>query len=672
MAAPAISERFVLERKIGTGGFGSVHVAFDRERQTRVALKRLERLDGGSLYRFKQEFRALADLRHANLVALHELFATDGVWCFTMELLEGIRFDRFVRGEDPGALDDAVPTSTTGVLSPGSDLRSDVTLPLVTPAPAMRAAVTVDLNRLRTALRGVISGVLALHRAGLLHRDLKPSNVLVTATGRAVILDFGLVATGVVDVHQSMEGRIAGTPAYMSPEQARGAAVSAASDLYAVGLMLYEALAGGPAFTGTAVEILAARAARDPADPRTRVAGLPDDLCDLAMALLARDPALRPSGEEVARRLGLDEATAAPTAPATQPGPTLVGRERELAALEQAATAARGGSAVVAHVHGSSGLGKTALLRAFLGRAAADRSAVILDGRCYDRESVPYKAIDEVVDALGRFLQRLPALEAAGLMPRDGRALLRLFPTLGRLDFIASLPGREPTADPQELRRRAFGALRELLARLCDTARVIIAIDDVQWGDVDSAALLAALVAPPNPPPVLLVITSREGEAVSGEIARTLRTLAPGVSCHEVVDVPLAPLAATEAEVLARSLLGAEPPVGVDTAALARESGGNPLFVGELCRALAAGRRQAASVTLPAVLGERISALPESARSVLQALVCAGRPEGESVLGAVTDLEPGAAAEACGILRHEHLVGVIRVGGRAALDVLHD
>ena len=212
--------RFEVRGTLGTGGAGVVYRAFDKQLIREIALKLLKTASGRDLYRFKREFRALADIVHPNLVTLHELFASDSEWYFSMELVEGMSFIDWVR---PGRV--TGPTRT----------RQDI---LATP---------VNEVRLRGALVQLIDALIALHKAGKLHRDLKPSNVLVTAQGRLALLDFGLVS----NLAESNPERLAvGTPVYMSPEQASDQTLTEASDWYSVGAMLYEALTGRRPFEG--------------------------------------------------------------------------------------------------------------------------------------------------------------------------------------------------------------------------------------------------------------------------------------------------------------------------------------------------------------------------------------------------------------------------------------
>ena len=136
----------------------------------------------------------------------------------------------------------------------------------------------------------------------------------------------------------------------------------------------------------------------------------------------------------------------------------LLGRERELAQLHDAYEAARAGTPVVMFVSGESGMGKSALCRTFLDELRAQGHAVVLAGRCYERESVPFKGIDRLVDDLSRYLRRLPQADAAALMPREVYALSRIFPGLGRIDAVAQAPKKD-IVDPQELRLRAYGSV---------------------------------------------------------------------------------------------------------------------------------------------------------------------------------------------------------------------
>jgi hypothetical protein len=674
--APALAlfpERFTLERPLGAGAFGSVFVVWDRERAQRVALKRLERADPASIYRFKQEFRALADLVHPNLVRLHELFALDDGWCFTMDLVEGVRFDNWARGIDtPAGFDSAVET-----IQP-SDVRRGASVTVVE-APASQGdaeqrplppRLPFDDQRLRSATRDLFRGVLALHDAGILHRDLKPSNVLVEQNGRVVILDFGLAATGVVDSHKSLDGTVAGTPAYMAPEQAKGLALTTATDFYAVGAMLHEILCGHVPFEGAIPEMLAARASRDVPDPRASWQGLPDDLADLAMALLRREPQRRPTSVEVSHRLELEPREAGHSWQVV--AANFVGRKAELAELERAFELAATGKTVVAHVHGPSGNGKTTLVRRFLRDLGTRGEVVVLEGRCYERESVPFKAFDELVDALGRYLMQRRPVEAAGLLPRDAPALLRLFPALGRLELMATVPGRAATADAHELRRRAFGALREIFTRITDSRPVVLFIDDVQWGDADSAQLARDLLAPPDSPPLLLVVGYRGDADEGNELLRVLRTPVLSDAAWEKVDVSVGALPDADARALAVRLLGDAENADGQSRVIAAEAAGSPLFVSELARTAKAGRAQGQAVSLQRVVRERVASLGDSARTLLELLSCSERPLEERELRAACAMDAAELSLAVDRLRDEHLIAVTQHRGKSVFAVHHD
>jgi predicted ATPase len=149
-------------------------------------------------------------------------------------------------------------------------------------------------------------------------------------------------------------------------------------------------------------------------------------------------------------------------------------------------------------------------LGSFLARISARDQAVVLAGRCYERESVPYKAVDGVIDELSRYLARLSKAGAASMLPLKGGLLAHVFPVLRRVEAIAQLPRPfGAMLDPRELRTRTFAALRELFARLAERHPLVLFVDDLHWADADSLALLAEVLRPPEAPPLLLVATTR-------------------------------------------------------------------------------------------------------------------------------------------------------------------
>ena len=151
------------------------------------------------------------------------------------------------------------------------------------------------------------------------------------------------------------------------------------------------------------------------------------------------------------------------------------------------------------YVHGPSGAGKTALVESFLDGLSIRDDVLVLSGRCYERESVRYKALDSVVDFLSRYLSQLPVRQIRALIPDDGALLAELFPVLASvIDTESTTTG--PILDLQERRRRAVVAFRTLLSRLASRVHLVICIDDLQWGDLDSALLISELLHQPGAP----------------------------------------------------------------------------------------------------------------------------------------------------------------------------
>ena len=610
----AATERFKPLRRLGAGGMGVVYEAEDLVRGEIVALKTLHQATPAGVYRLKQEFRSLAGIAHPNLVCLYELFVDDARCFFTMELVKGVNFVEYVRGGPGGAL---------------------------------------ERDRVASALAQLVEGLTAVHQLRKLHRDIKPSNILVTSDGRVVILDFGLISELFADELGGAEHVIGGTPAYVPPEEGGATPPSEAGDWYAVGATLYEALTGQLPFSGPPLEVIMRKRQIDPPSPRDVSPEVPADLSTVCMGLLCRDPARRLSGREALGRLGrrLAGPHHAPPTPEPVSHTPFIGRRRELDVLGEAFRVAVSGRAAAVCVVGRSGIGKTALVRSFVARLAAHEDVTILAGRCFEHESVPYKALDGVVDRLSRFLMALPDAEVESVLPEEVAALPRLFPVMLRVPAIARIcRERSPSiSEPFLLRRLGFAVLRDLLGRIAARRHVVIFIDDLQWADVDGALLLEELLRPRDAPPVLAVMAFRSEEVSGNPFLR--RLLGPN-GADEWRYVHLERMPEAEAQELVSALLPRDSPLNEkQKERIRREASGSPFLLEQLTRyAEHSTVTPAAEPSFAEMFHERLATLSPEARHFLDALAICGRPMPTEIICA-----------ACGIARErQSLVVTLR------------
>ncbi len=649
--------RFEVVRCIGRGSLGVVYEARDTDHGGRVALKLLRRVDARTIAQFKHEFRVLSGITDSNLVALHELVSERDRWFVSMELIEGVPFDHWLRA-DPGA--------------------------------------AVDEARLRDALAQLVHAVTVIHRAGKLHRDLKPSNVLVASGGRVVVLDYGLVSAAYapkeggplvapaelgsprgVALNDSSQWRqggalrasppvLIGTPGYMAPEQAGREPAQEASDWYAVGVMLFEVLAQRLPFDGTTRNVLRdkqLRAAPRLRDSNPRVTHALDSLC---RRLLERDPARRGGATELEAWLGRRSSPpmrAAARARTSAPLP-LEGREAELQLLASAFESARSNGARV-WVSGAPGIGKTALLDAFA--ASVPPGTLVLRGRCHEEESIPLKLFDAIADALRAAFIDSDA-QFGELTANERAALLATFPVLGdvpglapaqasaaaargdssqppeteretvpmpdaelaraanavaantaplreapvaevqteleALREIAATAGVNPAADGGEVvppappsYASACAALSTLLASLALRQPIAILLDDLQWADDESAKQFERVFGPPATPSLLFVGAFRREEASGTTGYWSGASDAPPLAADSRTrHIELEPLSDTAASALAQSLLRAHglPATPELCRKLARDTHGIPFLMTELVSQLKRPRRSSA------------------------------------------------------------------------------
>jgi eukaryotic-like serine/threonine-protein kinase len=243
--------RYRIIRKLGAGGMANVYLAEDQELGRRVAIKILDdrhAADDSFIERFRREAKNAAGLSHPNIVSIYDRGEAEGTYYIAMEYLSGRSLKELIVSRGPTPI-----------------------------------RIAIDYTRQMLAALGFA------HRHGIVHRDIKPHNVVVDADGRLKVTDFGIARSGASQITEV--GSIIGTAQYLSPEQARGSPVDQRSDVYSVGIVLYEMLTGTVPFTGdTPLEIAMKHLSEVPVPPSELRDDVPDDLDLVVLRALAKDP----------------------------------------------------------------------------------------------------------------------------------------------------------------------------------------------------------------------------------------------------------------------------------------------------------------------------------------------------------------------------------------------
>ncbi len=530
---------------VGNGGLGTVYRARDVRKNSITALKILDLTGDGAQRRFLREFNILSRIRHPRVVISHSWGAHDGSPYFSMDFVHG---------------------------RPLSDLISGVD----------------DREKLKSAwlvpfIRQTVEGLGYIHEQGVLHRDLKPSNIMISeieGKPEVTILDLGLARfRDVREERLSAPGAATGTLEYMSPEQIRGKAVDQRSDLYSLGVILYEILTGKPPFTGEDPATVLLQHLKELPRPPHLVTG--EDFSGIeesVMKLLEKEPIDRYSSvgsllydltnnEESGFYRDGDEATVsmrpvlgAPDVPVFQP--QFQGREREMKALRKILQDTREGIGRIILVSGSAGIGKTQVLEEFQADARVNGMRV-QSGRCYESGG----------QAFGPFLEILRDLaDQTGVRGPD------LEESVKRVLTQIERPAPADQPDPYP----AMETLSELLVDLSRETPTLVCIEDVQWADDLTLRFLDFVRRDPDPVPLVFGLACRKVD--EDPLPPGIDDLTDGPIGTRAEHFRLQPLDMDETGNLAASLLGEQAVPEEENRRVFQETGGNPLFVVELVR----------------------------------------------------------------------------------------
>ena len=474
------------------------------------------------------------------------------------------------------------------------------------------------------------------HSRGIVHRDLKPANVWLGDDGTARLGDFGLATTDRRS-RAAVEGMLVGTVAYLPPEQALGRSSDARSDLYSLGAMLYELLTGEPPFPGSdAVAIIGQHLNAEPVAPSHHRPEVPPPLDRLVLELLAKSPDQRPQTAAAARRAleaalaAPDDADAAPTAPENPleglAGGVFVGREPELDEMRTMLEDALGGQGRLLLLTGDPGIGKTRTAEQ-LATYAGVRGARVHWGRCHETEGAPpYWPWSE---ALREYVREADPVGLRWQLGGRAADVAQIVPELAeRLGDLGELPPMEA----EQARFRVFDSFAGFLGGLSKSRPLVLVLDDLHWADEPSLLLLRFVARRLADTGLLVIGTYRDVELGRHHpLAETLSDLS-GVDAATRIA-----LRGLDAEAIASYIeltAGVDRPPPELAEAIRDQTAGNPFFISEVVRLMAAegrlgeeqGRRE---VSIPQgvrdVVGRRLDRLSAAANDVLRLAAVCGR-----------------------------------------------
>jgi eukaryotic-like serine/threonine-protein kinase len=687
---PARIGPFEIIGVIGKGGMGVVYSARLPGSSDRVAVKTVAVAQEGLLSSMRREIHALGRLVHPGVVRVLSSGVDDGRPWYAMELLEGTTL---------AALRDLLWTSAAPPLialgTPGEHDHTQ-TMPMARPpgGELVGAVSSVPcelaggrLARVLTVMRRLLTTLAYVHGEGIVHRDIKPQNVFLRDGDQLVLVDFGVASRSagimgreVLDLALD----VAGTPAYMAPEQICGDPVDSRADLYAVGCVFHELLTGRPPFIGNMALVMHHHLQMARRPPSELVTGCPRELDQLVLALLEKRPRDRIGHAEdviyALDELGAEPEPRRPRRPrAYVYRPALAGREAAMDLLDRAALAASRGEGGCVLIAGESGVGKTYLA---MEAARATREFQIVSGTCALVGTFHHGPGGQPLHPFARLFQlvtdRCTALGRTAtdhLLGARGKILDEHEPGLARL------PGQDAYPDPPPLhgaarRDRLLTALADTLAALAEEQPLLLVLDDLQWADDVSLRFLTSLGDDWFRGKRVLVIGTYRVEEATPDLGELL-----GRPYTRRID--LGNLDEASVGSVVSDMLAVDAPSAL-VRFLTEHSKGNPFFVAEYLRAATAegllrrgghkrlriGRSSAGHdpkptdlaelalpLTMPELVGRRLDGLTPVARNLARYASVIGREFDSEIL-----------RDAAGASEAEALDGVAELIARQVLE----
>ena len=607
--------RYLVRRPLGQGGQKKVYLARDDrlDRDVVIALLKTDQLGADSVPRLIREAQAMARLgSHPNIVTVYDIGDEDGRPFIVSQYVEGGSVADLLKSADKHRL------SFDQVIRIGSQ---------------------------------ICHALVHCHGQGIIHRDLKPGNVWLSQDGTAKLGDFGLAVSA--DFSRiTLEGALVGTVVYMPPELMLGHQAEPRSDLYSLGVMLYEVVTGRPPFMGDQfVAIISQHINSPPVAPSWHNPEVPQALETLILRLLAKSPEERPeSAAEVAKALAAITSSSPELADRAVPhdakslsrlaGGVFIGREQETKELRVALNETLAGKGHLFMLVGEPGSGKTRMTEQ-LATYARLCNAQVLIGRCYEGEGAP--AFWPWVQIVRSYAQEL---EPEKLLSTMGPGAADIAQVVSEIrDRLPDLPG-PPPLEPEQARFRLFDSVTTFLKNASKLQPLVVILDDLHWADKPSLLLLQFLARDLKDASILVIGTYRDMElGRQHPLSQTLGELSrQGLSARIV----LRGLTEQDVARFIEMTTGIKPQEKL-VSTVYQQTEGNPFFLSEIVRLLVVeGQLERPQVTTASgvripegvreVIGRRLDQLSDECNRILTVASVIGREFSLDALEPLSDV----------------------------------
>jgi tetratricopeptide (TPR) repeat protein len=639
MNGRTINDRYKIESQIGQGGMGTVYHAHDSVLDREVAIKFVSgsRLGTDGRSRLLAEAQTVAKLRHPNIVTVFDAGEIADQPFVVMEFIEGSTLNNF-----------DVDGLTTAV---------DISMQICT---ALQYA----------------------HESGIVHRDLKPENVMIEPGNNVRLMDFGLAVS--TSSRMTEMGLIVGTVSYMSPEQAFGRDVSPQSDLYSLGVILYELTTGGLPFEAEdALAVITQHIHAPVVPPQAKNEQIPVALNDLILSLMRKEPGDRPgSAAEVKAVLADPQLLAEGDMSAPKLSVLdrivrgrIVGRQAEFEEARGQWRMATSGNGHALLISGEPGIGKTRLTKEIVTHVEVSGGNALI-GECYAENNAPYSAFSQIVR------QALSDQPEGDIVLTDAVLddLLSLTPDL-RLQHpeITS----NPKLDPESEQQRLFEHMVAFCKALAMEKSLLIVVDDAHWGDSGTLAMLHHLIRRTQNLPVMILVTYREIELRE---SRPFNDLLLELNRQRLgTRLKLERLDRESTRQMLKAIF-AEEISNEFLDGIYQETEGNPFFIEEVCRALVESgalyyadgewhRPSMEELEIPQgvqiAVESRLTKLPEDHQEILRMAAILGREFNYEILLTAVEINEDTLIDALEAAESAQMIQEVNGTGEVTFVFVH-